>query len=502
MQDKFKTFQLFALIFCILSLAGCGYQIRYALNQRDVVLSEKAIPLNVTVAQFSDTRDFLERNKDARKDNGDSDLADYTFDKEFRGEVAVEITKMLARHLNFSGAFDPEAQLASFSYDDLSDSILDSLQSTGVDAVFTGEISHFYGYYDRNIGRQFLYAVPLGVLSGMLLNLTTTSGNYQVTYYWYGPGLMLGYYLESLHKRQIDQRAEIHARLISTSSHQVLWQQNFDAFVSGKRNMPGVNTEQRKYQIAVFSLRDAVNELVTSLANNADLILQSKDQATVYYQREQTQPIEEEAVIQQTDETSQIDLSKPLPSEQAGRTNIGIIGGLNLANFSGDDAEDATSRSGIAAGGFVTFHLSDKFAVRPEILYSTKGAKYESTELYYKIKATTTLNYLDIPILGVFKPTNNLQLLAGPSINVFLNGKTEAKGYSEFMGTSFSQTFSEDIESKDVKSPELGLIVGASYYLQPLNFSARYSMGLTNQPKSDEVDLKNRVIQFMADFSF
>ncbi|HEX9975358.1 MAG TPA: hypothetical protein VGD14_25120, partial [bacterium] len=289
MQIKMKTIQLLIFIFMILLLNGCGYQIRYALNQGDIAISDKTLPMKVQVATFSDSRDYVERQKDARKQKGDSDLADYTYDKEFRGEVATEITKMLSDHLNFSRAFNPAVKLTSFSYEDISDAKLDSLQVIGVDAVFTGEIGHFYGYYDRNIGRQLLYTVPLAVLSGSLLSLTTTSGNYQITYYWYGPGLVLGYYLESLHKRQIEQRAQINARLISTTSHQVVWQQNFDVFISGKRNMPGVNTEQRKYQIAVFSLRDAVNQLVTSLANNADVVLQNKDQAIVPYQKEQLQ---------------------------------------------------------------------------------------------------------------------------------------------------------------------------------------------------------------------
>ncbi len=498
MKIKIQTLSFFILILAMLLITGCGYQIKYALNNKDIAISTKPIPMKVQIATFSDSRDYIERQKEARKQKGGRDIGDYTYDKEFRGEVATEITKMLSDHLNYSRIFNPAVKLVSFSYQDISDTKLDSLQALGVDAVFTGEIGHFYGYYDRNIGRQLLYAVPLAVLSASLLNLTTTSGNYQITYYWYGPGLVLGYYLESLHKRQIEQRAQINAKLISTTSHQVVWQQNFDIFVSGKRNMPGVNTEQRKYQIALYSLRDAVNQLVTSLANNADLILKNKDQVMVSYQKEQPQPIEQPA------KTPPIDVSQPLPPEQERRTKFGIIGGLNLANFSGDDAEDSKSKTGFAAGGFVTFNLSEKFAIQPEVLYSTKGSKYESSDLGFQVKATTSLNYIDIPVLGVFSPVNNIKFFAGPSINIFLNGKSEAEmpGVEAEMPGVIELKFSEDIKTKDVKSPEFGLVVGGAFSSGQLGIGARYSIGLTNQPKNSDVDLKNRVIQFMAGFSF
>ncbi|HEX9972871.1 MAG TPA: porin family protein, partial [bacterium] len=193
----------------------------------------------------------------------------------------------------------------------------------------------------------------------------------------------------------------------------------------------------------------------------------------------------------------QIDLSKPLTPVKERKTKFGIIGGMNLANFSGDEAKDSKSKTGFAAGGFVTFNLSEKLAIQPEILYSTKGAKYEDSQAGMKIKATTSLNYLDIPVLGVFSPVNNIKLFAGPSINIFLDGKSDAEIHG-----AFEQKYSEDIKSKDVNSPEFGLVVGGAFSSGQLNLGARYSMGFTNQPKNDEVDLKNRVIQFMLGVSF
>lgn len=502
----YQKFVLYLIVFeAAFLLTSCGYQIRYPLNQRNITIAQKPIPLNVQVAQFTDARDLIERQKDARKQKGDPDLADYTYDREFRGQVAHEITQMLTQHLNFARAFTPAIQMTPLWTHQLSDSRLDSLKQRGVDAVLTGEIGHFYGYYDRNVGRQLLYAVPLGVLSGMLLSWTTTSGNYQMTYYWYGPGLVLGYYLESLHQRQIEQRAQLNARLISTSTYQVLWQQNLDVFVGGKRKMPGIDTEQRKYQVAVYSLRDAVNQLVASLAQQSDFILQNKDQFIVDYPQEPTQPTTPD--LQKPGSGPQLDLSRPLP--EAKNFEFGLLGGLNLANFSGKDAKDLQSRTGFACGAFLTWHLNRQFAIQPEVFYTVKGAKYDQDVSYgagdivAHIQSSTQLNYLDIPVLGIFSPVANLKLFAGPSLNIFLNGKSEAEFQTSGMGINISDKSSYDIKSDDVNNPELSLVAGGAYEIGRINLGVRYSMGLTNHPKTKDkkVDLKNRVLQFMLGFA-
>ncbi len=270
-MENFRGFNrmLMVVIFAVPFFGGCGYAIRYNLNQREIVKSSSPAPLKVQVATFSDKRDGVEREKSARKAKGVPDAGDYTYDKEFRGKVAEEMTKMLVNHLNYSNVFSSQATPAAFSSAQLSDALLDSLARKGFDAVLTGELANFYGYYDQNLGRALAYMLPLGVASGLLLNFSTTSGNTQTTFYWYGPGLVLGSYLESLHPRRIAKHVQFSARLISTKTHQPLWENRFDVAETAKRSMPGISTEQRKYQVAVWSLREAVNQMVESLAKSS-----------------------------------------------------------------------------------------------------------------------------------------------------------------------------------------------------------------------------------------
>lgn len=248
-------------VFASLVFGGCGYSIKYGLNDQDIVSSSHTNPLNVQVAVFSDTRPPEEREKSAREELGQSDLRDYTFNKEFKGEVAEGVTNMLVEHLAYSRVFQ-QITASSIASDQLSDGMLDSLATQGVDALLVGEVAHFYGYYDQSLARKLLYSVPLGVLSAMLFSFTTDS--YVV--YWYGPGLVLGNYLESRHSRRIEDRTELRVKLFSTATHEQLWENSFDVSSSGDRAMPGISTEQRKFQVAVWSLRDLVNQIVEDLA--------------------------------------------------------------------------------------------------------------------------------------------------------------------------------------------------------------------------------------------
>jgi len=196
----------------------------------------------------------------------------------------------------------------------------------------------------------------------------------------------------------------------------------------------------------------------------------------------------------------------------------GIKGGLHLANASGDEAEDAESRIGFAIGGFLTLSLSDQFSLRPEVYYSSKGLKIKveesesSNDYEYSFSGESTLflNYVDIPILGVFAVSKNFNLFGGPYLDVFLNGeaKSESEGYyryllnNEWVREDLSGSESEDIESDEINSPGYGLVFGAEYVLGNISLDVRYSVGLSNIPDEDEIDLKHKVIQFMVGLYF
>ncbi len=259
---------------------GCGYPIKYRLNDTDIVRAQQTLPVRVQVATFADRREQREHEKKARKAEGFNDVNDFSYDNGFHGNEADEITKMLVAHLNHSRPFTA-VQRAAFSSESVSDSAFSALAQAGVEAVLVGEIENFYGYYDQNPGRQFLYAFGLGLAFGLPVYLatgpkeeTTRVGNVVITETTYNTipgsiatsvGVSLGYYLESTHKRNIERHTKLTARLLNTSTRATIWQDTFEIHQKEFKAMSGLNTETRKYEIAVDALREAVNRMVESL---------------------------------------------------------------------------------------------------------------------------------------------------------------------------------------------------------------------------------------------
>jgi len=86
--------------------------------------------------------------------------------------------------------------------------------------------------------------------------------------------------------------------------------------------------------------------------------------------------------------------------------SLGAKAGVNFASLSGDDVEDLDARTSFHLGLMAEARFSDKFAIQPEILYSSQGAKVDDM--------TLKLDYLTIPVMLKYYVTNEISLEAGP----------------------------------------------------------------------------------------
>ena len=193
-------------------------------------------------------------------------------------------------------------------------------------------------------------------------------------------------------------------------------------------------------------------------------------------------------------------------ASSAVETKGGIKIGVNSARLSGDDVEDwvgegIQSRMGFCVGGFITFNITEVFAIQPEVLYTMKGAKY--TEADFKIVAQLT--YLELPVLAKFSiPTQgNIKpiIFAGPAVALKLSGKWKETWDGE------TETYDLD----EMKGMDFGLVFGAGVDFGlgesvkgKLTVDLRYTLGLTNFAEIDEEDVKakNGVFSLMVGFSF
>lgn len=184
-------------------------------------------------------------------------------------------------------------------------------------------------------------------------------------------------------------------------------------------------------------------------------------------------------------------------------SNIGIRGGLNIANLGGSDVENTDSKTGVNFGGFFHYAINEIFSIQPEVLYSAKGAKAKFVEDGVTVDAKLNLNYIDIPVLLVVNlPVENASikphLIVGPHMGILLSAKVKGEAGG----------FSGEVDVKDVyKSTDFGAVVGAGIGIpvgnNMLNFDFRYHQGLTSIDDSGEdLDEKNRGFSINAAFGF
>jgi hypothetical protein len=177
----------------------------------------------------------------------------------------------------------------------------------------------------------------------------------------------------------------------------------------------------------------------------------------------------------------------------------GVKGGINLAKFWGDDAEDLDYKIGAVGGAFVMANVSEMFGVRLEGLYSQKGAKATDDTTNIELKAK--FDYIEFPVLAVLSfaaaEKMNVNVFAGPAVAFLVSAKGElAQG-----GVAV------EIDVKDfVKSLDFGGVIGAgfSYDFESAKafIEGRYTIGLISTDDTDfDADEKNSALSIMGGFS-
>jgi len=211
-------------------------------------------------------------------------------------------------------------------------------------------------------------------------------------------------------------------------------------------------------------------------------------------------------------------------------TGKGIKGGLNMAKFSGKDADldgmaDPEYNLAYSVGGFITFKLNERFSIQPEILYSVKGSTYEISENLsdegYSIKSEGnidfSMNWLDVPILCITSLQDNIKLFGGPYLSYFLNGEISMDGETSitYNGETEIESFSEteDVEKDEITSIGFGIVLGGAYHLNNnMGIEVRYTLDMRTIDKEPDdwdnadgeyeiSDIKNTGLQLFFTYS-
>lgn len=175
---------------------------------------------------------------------------------------------------------------------------------------------------------------------------------------------------------------------------------------------------------------------------------------------------------------------------------LGVKGGINLANMSIDDF-DTENRFGYHFGGYLNIPLGEGFAIQPEAVYSARGTKATYDILGLEGDATLSLDYIDVPIMGVIFLGDFAQIEVGPYIGFLANSNFETEGD---LGDG-----QEDLDNDSFKSLDYGLAGGLAINLGAFQIGARYIYGLQEVQDSEVSeallgDARHRTIQAFAAF--
>lgn len=173
-------------------------------------------------------------------------------------------------------------------------------------------------------------------------------------------------------------------------------------------------------------------------------------------------------------------LSGAVVSSTAQDRRMGIKGGLNLSNLYVDDVDDENARVGFHVGVYGQIISTETFAIQPELLYTTKGSESEWNGLIDQT-VKFNLNYLELPVLAVFKLGESAEIHIGPYFSYLLGANIDTEG--DLGGTN------EELDRDNFKPFDFGLSGGFGLNFGAVQIGARYNYGLSEIADSDAADL-------------
>ncbi len=159
---------------------------------------------------------------------------------------------------------------------------------------------------------------------------------------------------------------------------------------------------------------------------------------------------------------------------QSQELRLGVKGGVNFASIGAADNANFDPRVTFHIGGLVEIPLAGKFAIQPELLYSSQGAKQGYYNIIFdsNIKSITKLDYINVPIMGKYYIIKSLSVELGPQVGFLISAKNIYKDHDE-SGVTNEKDFYNTID--------FSVGIGASYRLDNgVFFSLRFNKGISN----------------------
>jgi len=181
--------------------------------------------------------------------------------------------------------------------------------------------------------------------------------------------------------------------------------------------------------------------------------------------------------------------------------NFGIKGGVNFANFTGDDFSSDNSRTSFNVGLLAEIPLADRFSIQPEVMYSGQGFDFYERDQDNIFDTDDNVeyqvDYINVPVLAKIYLVDGLSVQAGPSFNFKVNEEIDYQPTQD----------GGDIDTDLARDFEFGGVAGLEYKFNNGFFiQGRYNYGFSKLYKDDSAlgdsDIHNSVWQAGIGFMF
>jgi hypothetical protein len=165
--------------------------------------------------------------------------------------------------------------------------------------------------------------------------------------------------------------------------------------------------------------------------------------------------------------------------------SVGLKAGVNIATIGGD-AAGIESKIGFHLGIFGIIKPAKGFGVQPEFVFSRQGAQASSNS-----DVKINYDYINVPVMFNFYPTENFYLQAGPQLGFLASAKVKFEDESEDLADQLNKV-------------DFAMGFGLGFDLESMIIGFRYNAGLNSTAKdvpSDE-SYPNQVIQFSIGVKF
>lgn len=160
-----------------------------------------------------------------------------------------------------------------------------------------------------------------------------------------------------------------------------------------------------------------------------------------------------------------------ITAQEKSEYKLGFKGGVNFTNVGTTTGVTNKSLTGVHFGLFAKLPITESLAVQPELYFTTKGGELTYQNVVVDGTAKFNLNYIEVPVLAVFKIFPGFNFQVGPYASYLVSSKVTNVDDVTF-------NFEDNIQSGDFNKFDTGVMAGFGIAVKSVEIGVRYNFGL------------------------